>query len=427
MRREHTAFYMLTFIFVLLFSCPAWAETKEHNFDLSEISRRVEDNDSSERDLAKLTDLAGKEPGNANVHYLLGRYLENKGFEQLALDSYAKAIDCDPNFKLAHYMRCLILVRTGDVELGVKEVFLCEKFYKDDGDKLFRLGQSLQQVGKRADAQRLFRESTLAGRKERGYGLMLARIKFQQKKFDEALEAVDWDLKLDGKDWRANMFKSEILLGMKRNDEAAHCLVQAAKHGPCGQDVASSAANQLIALKRYNDALTAALFELLCQQNGDAAIERSKSKILDLIGRLGVKESLKVISSISPDIQKLRGCRYFRLALGDIYDRLNRPVLAMGEYQMAIHDCPVRLMDDAILARVLFRLGLDYESAFRNHREALNLYRRARMLAPDDREIAANHTRLEHRMKTRRNDVSAHLKDAWYSFWTTVWQPLPSN
>lgn len=423
MRREQIAFCVLISLFTVLACCPAWAQTGQTNSDLSEISKRVEETSADERDLAKLTELAAKSPRDANLHYLLGHYLENKGFEQLALDSYATAIQCDANFKLAHYRRCVLLLRINDVEPAMPEVRLCEQLFADDGDKLFLIGQSLEQVGRHDDAKRLFHKSTMAGHQDQGHGLVLAKIKFHQLKFDEALEAVDWDLKSNSKDPRASMFKAEILLRLKREEEAMTWFLHAAKSGPCDQNTAAIVSRKFVERKRYNDALTAALFDLLCPQKDAAAMEKSKSNVLDLILKVGDKESQSIINAISPDIERLRRCRHFRLALGDIYDRLNRPLLAMAQYQLAIHDCPSQFTDDVILGRGYFRLGRDYESVYRNHREAFDLYRRAQVVAPNDPEIAANYSRLEHRMKLRKNDVAAHIKDAWYSFWKMVWPP----
>ncbi len=427
MRREQIAFCMLIGLFTLLAFSPVRAQSGDNDFDLIEISKRVEETTADERDLAKLTELVGQQPGNANLHYLLGHYLENKGFEQLALDSYGASIKSDANFKLSHYRRCLLLLRINDIEEAMPDVLLCEKLFADDGEKLFRIGQSLEHAGRHGDAKRLFHQSTLAGHQDQGHGLILAKIKMHQMKFDEALEAVDWDLKVNSNDPRASMFKADILLRMNRDEEAMSWYLHAAECGPCDQSTAAVVTQKFIERKRYKDALTAALFDLLCPQKDAATMEKSKSTVTELIQLVGDKESQSVVASVAPKIERLRRCRHFRLALGDVYDRLNRPVLAMSQYQLAIHNCPAQFTDDAILGRGYFRLGRDYESAFRNHREALDLYRRAQAVAPNDPEIAANYARLEHRMKLRKNDVAAHLKDAWYSFWKMVWPPAQPN
>ncbi|MDZ4832464.1 MAG: tetratricopeptide repeat protein [Candidatus Melainabacteria bacterium] len=392
--------------------------------ELSEIAHRVQENTAKEADLTRLTELANKQPKDANLHYLLGQYLENKGFEQLAIDAYTRSLACDSSFKPAHYQRCLVLLRVNDIEPAMVEVALCQKMFANDGDKLFRIGQALDQAGKHDDAKRFFHKSTLAGHKNKGHGLTLANMKVYQGKFDEALEAVDWDLKVNSNDPQANLFKADLLLRMKRDEEAMACYIKAAKNGPCEQGTAATVARKLVELKRYPEAFTAALFDLLCPQPNDVAMEQSKAYAQHLLLKFPDKQSQAIVNSITADVQKLRRCRYLRLSLGDIYDRINRPARAMEQYQLAIHDCPSPYTDDTVLARGYFRLGRDYESAHRNHREALDLYRRAHALAPDDREITANYSRLDQRLKNRKNDVAAHLKDAWYSFWKLVSPPM---
>jgi tetratricopeptide (TPR) repeat protein len=416
--RGRTAFYLFFFVFSLMpFEFTERALAVDESLDLPSITRRVEDSSASEQDLNKLSEFIAREPNNAKLHYLLGFYMEQKGFEQLALDSYDRAIKCDSGFKPAHYQRCLVLLRVDDLEEGMKEMQLCEQLFASDGDKLFRIGQALEQCGKRDDAKRLYQKSTLSGHKERGRGVTLAKIRLQQGKWDEALEAVEWDLKNNPNDGPGNLVKAEILLRAKRDEDAMACYLRAAKGGPCADYTAMTVAQKFLERKRYADALTASLFGLLCPPKDPAELERTKAQVSDLIVRLPEKETQRALESVSLDVQKLRRCRYFRLALGDIFDRLNRPQRAMEQYQLAIHDCSSPMMDNNILARGYYRLGRDYETKFRNHREALDLYRRANMISPNDREIQANYIRLTTRMKNRKNDVSAHIKDAWYSLW----------
>lgn len=402
------------------FQTAVYGATPPAGGDLDSISKRIGENLATEDDMNTLAALSQKEPGNDRAHYMLGLYLEAKGYEQLALEAFTRAAALNgPTSPLAHYNRCLLLFRSGETEDAMKEVAQCERLFAKDAEKLFELGLTLDRNRKKTEAKRFFELATRAGHRGAGYGANLAQIRMYQGQLDEALEVVEWDLKSNPADARANQVKAEVLLRSGREDDAMKCYLLAARGSPCKHAAASVATKQFLKRKRYGEALETALLDLLCPPIDEKSMADSKAIVMDLMSRLPDKETRKIVESISANVQKSRRCRYFRLALGDVYDRLRRPYSAMEQYQLAIHDCSAPMSDDS-LARGLFRLGLDYELALRNYREAFDLYRRARAQAPDDPEIARNYSRLARRLPHRNKDIAWQIKDAWYSFWKAV-------
>lgn len=381
------------------------------------IEKRIKESTANESDLAELTRMVQAQPGNVQANYVLAQYFELKGFEQLALDALERAIKSDPNFGLAHYRRCQIYLRMNDQAEALKDADACAKLLVKDGEKLFQLGLAFDRVGQHERAKQFFALSAKAGRKGEGFGANLAQIRMAHKKYDEALEAVEWDLKTNPDDSRALIVKAEVLSKMGRSEESVQCYLTAARTAPCEQLAAQTATHQLLALKRDKEALETALLDLLCMKQQDKDMEASKQIVLELLQRIPDKQSESIVLSTSTQVDKSWRCRFFRLALGDIFDRIGRPTRAMAQYQLGLHNCPAQISDTLTHARGLYRLGRDYEIHFRNYREALDLYRRASALAPQDAEITKNYVRLSRKMKNRKNDLGWKIKDAWYSFW----------
>jgi len=411
---------------LFLWSSNAYGEPASA-YDLSTVSKRVDENTATEADLKYLIAIVEKQPGNVEANIVLSQLLDAQGFEQLAIDALDRAIKSNPSSALAHYRRCLILFRQNDADGAMKELAVTEPLLANDGDKLFQLGLALDRVGKREDGKRLFKKSAQAGHKGAGYGVNLAQIRMSQGKLNEALEAVEWDLRSNAQDVRANLVKASILSRLGDVDGASKCYVAAARFNPCDQGAAAEATRHLTEVNRYEDALGTALLDLLCFKRDAKAMERSKLVVIELLHRVpNRRRQSEIVMGTASSVEQSRRCRYFRLALGDIFDRMHRPQKAMEQYQLALHTCPVAISDDTTLARGMFRLGRDYEIAMRNPKEALDYYQRALQFAPDDAEIKANYKRLSRRLTSRDNDFASKIKETWYSFWQAL-SPVPPN
>lgn len=401
----------------------AIAQGAAADYSFPAIEKRIKESTATERDLSKLSGIVESQPGNVQANYLLAQYFELKGFEQLAIDALDRAIKSDPTFGLGHYRRCLIYLRMNDQQAALKDADVCARLLTKDGERLFQLGLALDRGGQRERGKQFFLLAAKAGRKGEGYGANLAQIRMAHRKFDEALEAVEWDLRANPDDSRAHLVKAEVLSKMGRGEEAVQCYLTAARTSPCDQLAAQVATRQLRMMNKDKEALETALLDLLCMKQQAKDLDASKEIVFELMQRVPDADSEKIVLSTSTQVDKSWRCRFFRLALGDIYDRLGRPTRAMAQYQLGLHNCPAQISDTLTRARGMYRLGLDYEIHFRNYREALDLYRRASALAPQDREIIKNYVRLDRKMKNRKNDIGWKLKDAWYSFWQ-VFSPV---
>lgn len=399
------------------------AQAAQSEFDA--IEKRIRESTATEKDMQYLTEIVGKQSNNARANLLLAQYMELKGFEQLAIDALDRAIRSDPNYGLAHYQRCQLLLRMYEVDEAMKSIDACAKHMANDGERLFQLGLALDRVGQNERAKQFFKAAAKAGRQGQGYGANLAQLRMMHNKYEEALEAVAWDLRLNPSDARANLVKAEILDHQGKRDQAVACLLTAARGNPCDQLAANVATSRLIEFKRYKEALNTAILDLLCQRHEPRDMDKVKQVVFELLQKIPDKESQPIVMSTATQIEKSRRCRYVRLALGDVYDRLRKPSRAVEQYQLGLHSCPAQLSDSLTQARGMYRLGRDYEIHYRNYREALDLYRRAAALAPGDREIVSQYERLNRRMKNRPNDIAWRIKDAWYAFWQSLWPTPP--
>jgi tetratricopeptide (TPR) repeat protein len=425
MKRRESSVLVLISAFLLLGPAQA-AAPDPSDMSYPAIAKRIRESTATEKDMATLIKIVDKDPSNLQANYLLAQYLDLKGFEQLAIDALNRAIKTDPNYGPAHYMRCVIFFRMNDLGEAMKEVDICEKLLAADGEKLFQIGLALDRTHQKERAKQFFFAAARAGRKGEGYGANLAQIRMAHKKYNEAMEAVEWDLKANPNDARANIVKSEILFKLGRDEEAVQCLVTAARSSPCEQLAANVATRRLLEGKRYKEALGTALLDLLCQKQNPRDMDKAKDVVFDLLTRMPDSESQPIVMSTTTQVEKSWRCRFFRFALADIYDRMNKPFRAIEQYQLGLHSCPAQLSDSVTQARGMYRMGRDYELYIRNYPEALDQYRRAAALAPQDREITQNYLRLKRRMANRKNDFAWKIKDAWYSFWRAFSQVQPN-
>ncbi|MBX9666821.1 MAG: tetratricopeptide repeat protein [Candidatus Obscuribacterales bacterium] len=403
---------------VLFLSAPAGAAVPDAQIraldqkTIDGMAKRIEDGFFRDADLEVLTQLVGSQPNNAHAHYAMGVFLEQKGFEQLALDSFTRAVECEPRFSDAHYRRCLLVIRIEEPAVVDKELPVARDLLKNDGAKLFQIGLALEKAQRQADAKQLFEQASRAGRKQSGYGFTCASMRMVQGRFKDALEAIEWDLANDPKDSRALMLKGDILLHLNREADASKAYELAGRANPCSNATAVVAASHLQQLKDNRGALALYLLDLSCNEISRELLERSKAQIIGLGKVLSDSEFDDTVLSIEGELKKSRRCRAFQFALGDVFDRLGRYDRAIASYESGISACPSILSDNLPLARGFFRLGKDYEIHLRNYASALDMYRKASILAPQDKEITDRYARLKHRLSNKSRDFAWSVKDA---------------
>ncbi len=375
------------------------------------MAKRIEEGFFRDQDLEVLTQLISKQPNNSHAHYAMGVFLEQKGFEQLALDSFSRAVECEPGFPNAHYRRCLLVIFIGEPADVDNELPVARELLKNDGAKLFQIGLALEKAHRNAEAKQLFEQATRAGKKQSGYGFTCASLRMIQGRFKDALEAIEWDLDNDPKDIRALMLKGDILLHLRRDADAGKAYEQAGRANPCYRSTAVIAASHLLQLNDNRGALALYLMDLSCSESSRESLEQSKAQIIELGKQLSDRGFDEIVASVDSEMQRSRRCRTFHFALGDVFDRLGRFDRAIASYEMGIKSCPSILSDNLPLARGLFRLGKDYEIHLRNYAAALDMYQKASILSPEDKEIKDRYARLMQRLANRNRDFAWQLKD----------------
>lgn len=125
--------------------------------------------------------------------------------------------------------------------------------------------------------------------------------------------------------------------------------------------------------------------------------------VSDIMSQLSEREVSIAISANSVRVpQKLKAPYHF--ALADLLDQRKLRSLAIAEYLNGL-----KIKPD--FAKGWYALGLDYETGENNYAKALECYKKARLFAPEDKQIMDQERRLRDRLCGRNDDVAWQLKD----------------
>ncbi len=385
--------------------------------DLFALKRRVEAGKPLDSDLDNLRQLISRDQNNAMAHYIMAMSLERQGFEQLAADEFARAEKAKPDFADPHYRRCLLLFRMQETEAALDEIKQCERLFADDGEQLFNLGLVAESHAQRQEAQRLFEKAAKAKNRALGVGLSLARFRISQGRFYEALQALEWDLRIDKQNTPALMAKAETFYYLHRRQDSMRLFSIAYRQNPCEQKAAERACESLLSNGETREALRAAFFNLTCSTQSEELTESAKDLCLTILKRVNDRDAFSVADEVGSVMTQTKYCRFLYFALGDIFDRCGKKNQAMAEYEQGIKRCTTCKHDEDIVGRGMYRLALDKEEFARDYQSALQLYEKALALRPTDVEIEHHYLRLKDRLANRNNDFAWKLKDAFTAIW----------
>jgi tetratricopeptide (TPR) repeat protein len=160
------------------------------------------------------------QPDNADVLRLLATAHTANGEDVLALDTLKKGVEVNPGNIELHMALAQQLVRNNDIDGGLKQldaVLALDKYNQT------ALASKFELLGRKGDAAGMAEVTGLmqAGAPDEDNGYILeARLKFAEKKYDEALAVLDKVLARKPASMPALLAKSDVLLSQKRYDDA---------------------------------------------------------------------------------------------------------------------------------------------------------------------------------------------------------------
>lgn len=412
---NHKRFFQATFVLMMVLAsalgCPGYAMEESDRKFVEYCLHNFQDLGTAEPLIKKVSAILEKDPGATRARFLLGLLLEKSGYESLALEQYQRCVEEYPQSYDFHYQLLLVSIKARETELMQAELAELKKLAAGDGLKLLQLGLTMENAGFSKFADDLYEEAARARTRAFGVGYALARIRFDQGRFDDAIKCLNWDLVKEPGSVKANMLKGEILLKLGLSREATICYMRAFSKDPCTDDAAHRVSRELVKSGNYEAALGPALTDFLCKGSDKEKLEESKKfarLILNKVPNRIVEESVQAVARAAPTDSHRQ---FFYLAVGSLFDDANRKGMAMDCYEKALS---IRLNppNDMMLARGYYRLGLDYELWKRKPEEALILYNKSLETLPGAREVEMARKRLAERLENKDSDFSWRLKNS---------------
>ncbi|MEZ4536180.1 MAG: tetratricopeptide repeat protein, partial [Cyanobacteriota/Melainabacteria group bacterium] len=361
---NHKRFFQATFVLMMVLAtalgCPGYAMDESDRKFVEYCLHNFQALGTVEPLIKKVSAILETDPGATRARFLLGLLLEKSGYESLALEQYQRCIEEYPQSYDFHYQLLLVSIKTRETELMQAQLAELKKLAAGDGLKLLQLGLTMENAGFSKFADDLYEEAARARTRAFGVGYALARIRFDQGRFDDAIKCLNWDLVKEPGSVKANMLKGEILLKLGLSREATICYMRAFSKDPCTDDAAHRVSRELVKSGNYEAALGPALTDFLCKGSDKEKLEESKKfarLILNKVPDKIIEESVQAVARAAPTDGHRQ---FFYLAVGSLFDDANRKGMAMDCYEKALS---IRLNppDDMMLARGYYRLGLDYE------------------------------------------------------------------
>lgn len=408
--------FVLSFLLLISSISPALSITKaeQPTFDL--LIKKAESLTFSTKDLEALQALTAKYPDNAELVYLLGRYLEQTGYESLAIDSYTKSAKLNPNFLPAHFHRLISLLKLHDTDEAGKELSDCLRLLKNDASGLVKLATLLESGGHYSLAERVYEVAANAPNAMSDVSIVVAEARLRQGRLDQALKALDLAIKKNSQDKEAHYLKGKILFLQNKPDASFAAFQKVYEIDPCHKGVAFGIARQHLRRNESDKALLASMVSVMCFHNDQHQLKEAKKLLESAMKSLPGQDSKFIVEAFVSKLGDPASRAFFRFAMGDIYDRLARFEQAINQYQLGVAECKGLSQNNApLLSRGLFRLGRDEETFHRDFKKALELYTLANALAPQDVEIAASQYRLVQKMSNANNDVAGKFKSWLWS------------
>lgn len=352
-----------------------------------------------------------KYPQSAELTYLLGRYLEQNGYESLAVDAYSRSSALDPNFLSARFHRLISLIKINNDVEAKKELTECMRLLKSDPGGLAKLAMLLESGGHYDLAQKVYEAAADAPNAVAELSVTVAELRFRQYKLTEAMDALEIALRKNPKDRKALFMKGKILCLQGKTDAGMQVFQNLYEVDPCHEGVSFIIARNNQRLNHFDKALLAGMVAMMCYSKDQHQFNEAKKQVELSLKNLSDNDSKTLIEAFTKQMTSIENRVFFRFSMGDVFDRLGKIDAAINQYQSGVQDSKSLSKDFApLLARGLYRWAKDEETHKHDFQKALHLYDLANQLTPYDQEITSNQMRLSMRVKNVSNDPAFKFK-----------------
>jgi tetratricopeptide (TPR) repeat protein len=370
---------------------------------LSRVQRELDEGQISNESSQDLEMLIEQDPRNARAHMLMGNALELLGLKEQALDQFKSAVRYAPNDPHALVELIKEYIKLGQMEQAKIAMDDARKRFPKDYEIMFWLGNFYLSRGQYSDAAHQYQAAYKSGKPIPGLASAMGQIALQRGKFGDAIAYADEDIRQKPKFPMANQIKGLALEHMGLYREALNPLKIAYDADPYKPDIAYAFAQSLYWVGYNTAAMRPALLYLAMRANLNNKDMRASRLVSDIMSQLSESYASVAISESSLRVpENLKAAYHF--ALADLLDQRHFRSLAITEYLNGL-----KIKPD--FGKGWYALGLDYETGENNYAKALECYKKARLFAPEDKQIMNQERRLQDRLSGRNDDVAWQLKD----------------
>jgi len=402
--REHLISFLV--IVAIATNCLCFAATSTPNQKepiLSRVQQELDKGQISDETSQELERLIEQDPRNARAHMLMGNALELLGLKEQALDQLKLAAHYAPNDP--HTLVELIkeYIKLGQMEQAKIAMEDARKRFPKDYEIMFWLGNFYLSRGQYSDALHQYQAAYKSEKPILGLPSAMGQIALDGRKYGDAIAYADEDIRQRPDFPMANQIKGLALVHMGRYKEAVNPLKKAYNADPYKPDITYAFAQSLYWVGYNTAAMRPALLYLAMKANSNNNDMKASRLVSDIMSQLTERNVNIAISAISSRVpEKLKAAYHF--ALADLLDQRQFRSLAVTEYLNGL-----KIKPD--FGKGWYALGLDYETGENKYAKALECYKKARLLAPENKQIMNQERRLQDRLAGRNDDVAWQLKD----------------
>lgn len=371
---------------------------------LSEIRAELNRSKDFNAALERLQALLAKEPGNAEAHMLCGKVLQRMGYEGLADEEYKSADKLDPTQPESVLALFHSKLETEGLKAANEYLHYVELRFPYDPSVLIMKGLLARMHGQDEKAEFLYKLAMERNPGAPGIATAFASLRISQKRYDEAIELAEKDLKLHKDHPVASLAVGQALFLKGQSALAIPYLQTALKTGLEKRETADLLARAFINNGEPGEALEPTLISLAWTPNKERKdIDRLKKRLYFIMQNRNASEIINSLQVVSRDLHALDMIASVYFASGDVLDFTGHPEEAQEAFGLGVRYLPA--------GRAFMRLGILAERK-RDYATALNYYAKAHEIDPEDRETAARLARLLNRSKVQSSDVAWEIRDA---------------
>ncbi|MBX9569913.1 MAG: hypothetical protein K2X77_13530 [Candidatus Obscuribacterales bacterium] len=370
--------------------------------EVAEIRRDLNKTNDSQTALNRLQDLLVREPDNAEAHMLCGTVLQYLGYEKLADEQYAIVDKLDPsrpNSALAQFKTKLALQGPTAAYEYLRYV---EARFPRDPSVLLMQGMLERANGNQMEAEYFYKTALDLNPSTPGIATALAALRIFQKRYKEAVELADRDLKLKKDHPAATLAKGQALLSMGQAAQSIPYLQKVFKSGSLDRKEPSDLiARAYVQNGQYAEAMYPTLIAMAWSSMKDTELsDKYKMRLLYLLKAASCSDLYNSLQIALEDTRDLDRKAWLCYAVGDVLDRGGCLQEAESVFTQALRLRPVG-RGFMRLAKVKEKRG-DAKGSFL-------FYEQAAMVDKQDLEISASNAR--NKKADHRGDLAWQLKN----------------